>query len=297
MFSSILADTLIFGSWLFIGALGLTLIFGVLRILNFAHGSFYAAGAYAAASTTAYLVSRGVPDWVLVVALFACAVAMSCVLAPLVEKLVLRWFYGRTEVTFLFVTYALFLIMEAAIQAVWGVRPYFASEPYAVFPDVKLAEGVRYVGYDAFLILVAVLLGLFSHWLMKRTVLGHLTVVVIHNPEISQALGVNVNRIKTLMFSLGVFYAVVAGALTAPMVAVQPGMGINMVVTSFAVIVIGGLGSIPGAAIGALVVALARTISIYTMPGLELFSIYFAMTLVLILKPEGLFPQVALRRI
>ncbi len=293
---SIIADSLIYGAWLFMASLGLTLIFGVLRVLNFAHGSFYALGAYAAASTTAYLVLHGLPDVWLVAALFASAVLVSVLVGPVVERLVLKWFYGRGEVSFLFVTYAVFLIIESVVQAVWGVRPYYASEPYAAFPPVSFA-GSQYVGYDFFLVLVATLLGLLTHWLMTRTTLGHLTVAVIHNPEISEALGVNVRRIKTLMFTLGVSYAVLAGTLTAPMIPVQPGLGINVVVTSFAVVVIGGLGSIPGAAVGSLVVALARTAAIHFAPGLELFSVYACMTIVLLAKPEGLFPQVAPRKI
>jgi len=293
---NIVADTLIYGAWLFIASLGLTLIFGVLRVLNFAHGSFYAVGAYAAASTTAYLVQHDLPSYWMVAALFVSAVLVSIFLGPLIERLVLKWFYGRSEVTFLFVTYALFLIMESVVQAIWGVRPYYATEPYGAFPSVAFA-GSQYVGYDFFLVFVAVMLGVFTHWLMTRTNLGHLTVSVIHNPEISETLGVNVTRVKTTMFSLGISYAILAGALTAPTIPVQPGLGINMVIACFAVVVIGGLGSIPGAAVGALVVALARTVAVYSTPGLELFSVYACMTLVLLAKPEGLFPQVASRRI
>lgn len=293
---NIAADTLIHGAWLFMAALGLTLIFGVLRVLNFAHGSFYAVGAYAAASTATYLGHHGVPAHAQVAGLFVSALLVAAVLGPIVERFVLKWFYGRSEVTFLFVTYALFLIMEAATQAIWGVRPYYAVEPYEAFGTVGLGQ-FQYVGYDFFLIGIAVVLGVFTHWLMTRTTLGHLTVSVIHNPEVSQALGVNVIRIKTIMFTLGISYAVLAGALTAPTIPVQPGIGINMVIACFAVVVIGGLGSIPGAAIGALVVALARTLAVYTAPGLELFSIYACMTLVLLVKPEGLFPQTAPRRI
>lgn len=293
---SIVADSLIYGAWLFMASLGLTLIFGVLRVLNFAHGSFYAVGAYAAASTTAYLVQHGLPNVWLVAALFISAALASVLLGPLVERVVLKWFYGRSEVTFLFVTYAVFLIMESVVQAIWGVRPYYASEPYGAFPTVGFS-GSQYVGYDFFLVLVAAVLGLFTHWLMTRTTLGHLTVAVIHNPEISETLGVNVRRVKTIMFTLGISYAILAGALTAPTIPVQPGLGINMVIASFAVVVIGGLGSIPGAAIGALVVALARTAAVHSTPGLELFSVYACMTIVLLAKPEGLFPQVAPRRI
>jgi len=293
---NIIADTLIYGAWLFIASLGLTLIFGVLRILNFAHGSFYAVGAYAAATVATWLGQNQVSSLGQVLGIVVAAVILAMLLGPIVERMVLKWFYGRSEVTFLFVTYALFLIMEAITQAIWGVRPYYAVDPYDAFSIIKIG-GFEYVGYDFFLIVVAIVLGLFTHWLMNHTKLGHLTVAVIHNPEISEALGVNVIRIKTFMFTLGILYAVLAGALTAPTMPVQPGIGINMVIACFAVVVIGGLGSIPGAAIGALTVALARTLAIYNTPGLELFSIYACMTLVLIFKPEGFFPKAAARRI
>lgn len=293
---SIIADTLIYGGWLFLASLGLTLIFGVLRVLNFAHGSFYAAGAYAAASTSSYLAANQLPPFWQIIALFVCAAVISIVLGPLIERLVLKWFYGRSEVTFLFVTYALFLIMEATVQAIWGVRPYYAIEPYEAFPPLAVGDAV-YAGYDFFIVGIAVLIGASTYWLLRRTTIGHLTVAVIESPEISATLGVNVTRIKILMFTLGISYAVLAGALTAPTIPVQPGLGINIVVACFAVVVIGGLGSIPGAAIGALAVALFRTAAVYSFPGLELFAIYACMTLVLLIRPQGLFPQAAIRRI
>lgn len=293
---NIAADTLIYGAWLFMASLGLTLIFGVLRVLNFAHGSFYAVGAYAAASVVTYLSTYEVSGVWYIVGLFAAALVGSVILGPVIERLVLKWFYGRSEVTFLFVTYALFLIIESITQAVWGVRPYYAIEPYETFGIVDLGS-FQYVGYDFFLVGVALVLGLFTNWLMKHTTLGHLTVSVIQNPEVSESLGINVARIKIIMFSLGISYAMLAGALTAPTVPVQPGLSINIVIACFAVVVIGGLGSIPGAALGALIVAFARTVAVYTSPGLELFSIYACMTLVLLAKPEGLFPQTTARRI
>jgi len=293
---NIAADTLIYGAWLFMASLGLTLIFGVLRVLNFAHGSFYAVGAYAAASVVTYLSTYEVSGVWYIVGLFAAALVGSVILGPVIERLVLKWFYGRSEVTFLFVTYALFLIIESITQAVWGVRPYYAIEPYETFGIVDLGS-FQYVGYDFFLVGVALVLGLFTNWLMKHTTLGHLTVSVIQNPEVSESLGINVARIKIIMFSLGISYAMLAGALTAPTVPVQPGLSINIVIACFAVVVIGGLGSIPGAALGALIVAFARTVAVYTSPGLELFSIYACMTLVLLAKPEGLFPQITARRI
>lgn len=292
----ILSDSLIYASWLFIIALGLTLVFGVLRILNLAHGSLYALGAYVAASVTGWGISAGLPSWLLIAALFVGAFAISILIGPIIERMVLASFYGRQEITFLFVTYALMLILEALLQTVWGVQPYYAAEPYSTFGMISIGA-TEYVGYDLFLICVAATVGILLHLMMTRTVIGHLTVAVIHNPEISAAMGVRIAKIYLIMFTLGAFLAVLAGSLTAPMIAIQPGIGINVIIVSFAVVVIGGLGSIPGAAIGAIVVSLARTASVHAFPAFELFSVYTAMTLVLLIKPEGLFPYSTPRRI
>lgn len=132
---------------------------------------------------------------------------------------------------------------------------------------------------------------------MTRTIFGRLTVAVINNPMISAAMGVRLSRVYVTMFVLGTFLAMLAGALTAPMLAIQPGMGINLIVLSFAVVVIGGLGSIPGAALGALIVGLARSLSVHLAPELELFAIFLVMSVVLIVKPEGIFAGEAPRRI
>lgn len=292
----IVVDALIYASWLFIASVGLSLVFGVLRILNMAHGSLYALGAYAAAVAVGWLAARDAPHWLMIVAMVAAAIVVSLVIGPVLERMVLARFYGRSEVTFLFVTYALLLICEALIVAVWGVQPYYAAEPYMAFGQVSLGPLV-YVSYDLFLVVVAMAIGVGLHFLMEKTVLGHLTVAVIYNPEVSAAMGVKVSRIYMTMFTLGTFLAVLAGALTAPMVAVQPGIGVNVIVVSFAVIVIGGLGSIPGAAVGAIIVGLARTLSVHIRPELELFSVFFVMSLVLIVRPEGLFPHETPRRI
>lgn len=292
----ILADTLIYASWLFIASAGLSLVFGVLRILNLAHGSLYALGAYAAATTVGWLGAHNAADWLMIVAMAAAALLVSLIVGPLLERFVLVRFYGRSEVSLIFVTYALLLVCEALILAVWGVQPYYAGEPYMAFGQISIGN-LEYVGYDIFLVLIAVVVGLGLHLFMTKTVMGRLTVAVIHNAEVSAAMGVRVSRVYVTMFTLGVFLAVLAGALTAPMIAVQPGIGINIIVVSFAVVVIGGLGSIPGAAVGTIIVAAARTLSVHKMPELELFSVFFVMSLILIMRPEGLFPPQAVRRI
>jgi len=293
---TILIDGVVYASWLFIVALGLTLVFGVLKILNIAHGSFYAVGAYAAASFVAWFATLGLaPAWSPVAMLLA-AVAVAAVLAPLTERGLLRVFYGRDEVLLVLVTYALFLILEDVTKLVWGPTPYYVSEPYMLFGNVEFGT-LSYVGYDFMLIVVAVLCGLAVWWGLNRTRVGKIVLAVIHSDEIASSMGVNVSRIYTFAFMFGIFLAALAGALTAPMVSVQPGLSVGVVIVSFAVVIIGGLGSIEGAAIGALIVGLARALAVHTWPEAELFSIYVAMAIVLVFRPEGLFQRIQARKI
>lgn len=293
---TILIDGVIYASWLFIVALGLTLIFGVLKILNIAHGSFYAVGAYATASFVAWFASLGfAPAWSPVAMLLA-AVAVAVILAPLTERGLLRVFYGRDEVLLVLVTYALFLILEDLTKLLWGPVPYYVTEPYMLFGNIEFGL-LSYVGYDFVLIVVAILCGLGVWWGLNRTRTGKIVLAVIHSDEIASSMGVNVSRVYTLAFMFGIFLAALAGALTAPMISVQPGLSAGVIIVSFAVVIIGGLGSIEGAAIGAIIVGLARALAVHTWPAAELFSIYVAMSVVLVFRPEGLFQRIQARKI
>jgi branched-chain amino acid transport system permease protein len=293
---TIVVDGVTYASWLFIVALGLTLVFGVLKILNIAHGSFYALGAYAAATCVAWLGALQISPWLSLFALLLGSVAVAAVLAPLTERGLLRFFYGRDEVLLVLVTYALFLVLEDATKLVWGVNPYFVSEPYGLFGAVQVGSH-SYVGYDFALVAVALACGVGVWWGLNRTRAGKIVLAVIHSAEIAASMGVNVGRVYTYAFMFGIFLAALGGALTAPMISVQPGVSVGVVIVSFAVVIIGGLGSIEGAAIGALIVGLARALAVHTWPEAELFSIYAAMAVVLIFRPEGLFLRVKARRI
>lgn len=293
---TILVDGITYAAWLFIVALGLTLVFGVLKILNIAHGSFYALGAYAAASIVAWFGSMAFAPAFSLVALLLAAMAVALIMAPLTERGLLRVFYGRDEVLLVLVTYALFLILEDVTKLIWGANPYYVTEPYALFDTVDIGT-MSYVGYDFMLVGVAILCGLAVWWGLNRTRHGKVVLAVIHNQEVAASMGVNVSRVYTLSFLAGVFLAALGGALTAPMVSVQPGLSVGVIIVSFAVVIIGGLGSIEGAAIGALIVGLARSLAVHTWPAAELFSIYVAMAVVLVFRPEGLFQRAQARRI
>ena len=293
---TILIDGLTYASWLFIVAVGLTLVFGVLKILNIAHGSFYALGAYAAASFVGWAASLKLAPAFSLVAMLLAAVAVAALVAPAVERGLLRFFYGRDEVLLVLVTYALFLIMEDVTKLVWGANPYYVSEPYQLFGNLSL--GVQtWVGYDFALVALAVIVGLAVWWGLNRTRQGKVVLAVIHSAEIAASMGVNVSRVYMGAFGIGIFLAALGGAFTAPMISVQPGVSVGVIILSFAVVIIGGLGSIEGAAVGALIVGLARSFAVHVAPVAELFSIYIVMAVVLMFRPEGLFQRTQARKI
>lgn len=293
---TILIDGLTYASWLFIVALGLTLVFGVLKILNIAHGSFYALGAYAAASFVGWGASLKWAPALSLVAMLLAAVAVAVVLAPLTERGLLRFFYGRDEVLLVLVTYAMFLIMEDLTKLVWGTNPYYVSEPYGLFGNLDI--GIQsWVGYDFALVALAVVVGAAVWWGLNRTRQGKIMLAVIHSAEVASSMGVNVSRVYMIAFTAGIFLAALGGAFTAPMISVQPGVSVGVIIVSFAVVIIGGLGSIEGAAVGALIVGLARSFAVHLAPVAELFSIYIVMAVVLMFRPEGLFQRTQARKI
>lgn len=293
---AVLVDGAIYASWLFIIATGLTLIYGVMRILNMAHGSLYALGAYAAASLAGAWLRAGYAPLGSYAMLILAAILVGITVGPLIERGLLRHFYGRDEVVLVLVTYALFLIIEDAVKLVWGVESYFVSEPYGLLGNLDVGD-LSYPLYSVVLVLAAVAVGVALRFGIYGTKHGKLLTAVIHDREVSAALGIHVNRIYLVTFTLGTTLAAIGGALTAPTVSVVPGMGVEVIVLAFAVVVIGGLGSMQGAALGALIVGLVRSSAVHFFPQVELFSIYLVMALVLAVRPRGLFVAAEARKI
>ena len=293
---TIAIDGVTYASWLFIVALGLTLVFGVLKILNIAHGSFYALGAYVTASLVALTASWGLPPAVSLLAMLVAALAVAALVAPLIERGLLRFFYGRDEVLLVLVTYAMFLMMEDLTKLIWGANPFYVSEPYGLFGNIDIGSQT-YVGYDFMLVALAVVVGLGVWWGLNRTRFGKIVTAVIHSAEVASSMGIQVSRVYMFAFAVGIFLAALGGAFTAPMLSVQPGLSVGVIIISFAVVIIGGLGSIEGAAIGALIVGLARALAVHVWPVAELFSVYLVMALVLMFRPQGLFQRIQARKI
>lgn len=314
---SIIVDGLIWSSWIFMVAVGLSLIFGVMGILNIAHGGLYAFGAYVAAWGVGkyfdpvfkgefvffgysfpydFKLDTQLPPFGSFAILLLAAIVVGVILGLLLERGLLRFMYGRDEVIIVLVTFAAFLMLEDAIMFIFGVDPYFAFQPYALLGNVDLVD-ISYSNYELAMIPLALVVTALLWWGLTRTIWGKLLQAVIHDREIAQAFGINVSRVFTVTFVLGAILGALGGAFTAPMISVTPGMGLEVIVLAFAVVAIGGMGSIPGAAVGALFVGLVRAAAVHLMPELELFIIYAVMALVLAFRPQGLFGQAEARKI
>ena len=293
---TILLDGLVFSSYLFLVSVGLTIIFGVMKILNVAHGSLYAWGAY----TSAYLIGvwseAGFGDAGTFLMIAVAALVVGCVLGFVLERGLIQFMYARDEVIVVLATFATFLILEDVILLVFGVDPYFAYQPMSYLCSAELGGILRDV-YSLTLIGLAAVVGIVLWVGLTQTRWGKLLAAVIHDRELSVAMGIDVTKVYVLTFMLGAVLGALGGAYVAPMVSVAPGFGVEVIVLSFAVVVIGGMGSIPGAAIGALVVGIARAIAVHKLPEVELFVVYGVMAVVLVFRPEGLFAPASARKI
>jgi len=295
-FLAILVDGIIYASWLFIIAVGLTLIYGVMKILNVAHGSLYALGAYAATSLGGYWLVQGYPPMGSYAMLVIAAIVVGLVFGPLIEQGLLRFMYGKDEVVLVLITYAVFLILEDLTKLAWGVDPLAIPEPYGLLGSVEFA-GLIYPTYSLVVVGVSIVVGIVLALALNRTRRGKILLAVIHDREMASAMGINVSRVYLVTFTVGAMLGALGGALTAPTIAVQPGIAADVIVLAFAVVVIGGLGSLGGAALGAVIVGLVRAWAVHKWPEVELFSVYAVMAAVLIMRPKGLFAIPEARKI
>ena len=287
-----------FGVMIFLLAAGLTLVFGIMGVINLAHGSLYMLGAFVAASAA----ERGAP---FVLAVLAGAVAASLA-GVVMELVVIRRLYRREHLYQVLATFALILIANDGVAIAWGKTPVRMDVPGALSGAVTVA-GLTYPTYRLLLIAAGLAVAAGLYLLISRTRLGMLIRAGATHRETVAALGVNIARLNTVVFALGALLAGVAGALLAPILAVQVGMGEQILILTFVAIVVGGLGSIRGAFVGALLVGLVDTLGRAYIPvllkpvaapaladslggGLAAIAIYFLMAIVLVWKPRGLFP-------
>ena len=287
-------NSLFYASVLFLIAAGLSLIFGVMRIVNMAHGTFYAVGAFVTAWLVGRAIALGVPaGWtILLLPVGAGAVAL---LGIAIEPL-LRPFYRRAEEYQLLVTFGLLLILEDVIRFLWGGLPLSADPVMDVLPSIRIG-GLIYPGYNLVVIGIGAVAALALWAVIYRTKFGVMLRATSQDRRMASALGLNVALVYVSAFAIGCFMAGLGGAIIVPTQTAVLGMGIDALVLAFVVVVIGGLGSLPGAALGAVIVGLVRSLSVHYMPQLELFVIYFVMAAVLAVRPRGLFSLAEPRKI
>ncbi len=297
LFTLVLLDAVSYAALVFLVAVGLSLIFGVMRVLNVAHGAFYAIGAYTTATFVIWLEGQGASPWLSFPLLLLSAVIVGLVLGPLVEFGLLRRIYEKEEILQLLVTFALFMILEDVQKLVWGVRSYFADTPLQLLGSVEVA-GVFYTRYQAMLlpaVAIIVLVGL--RFFLRRTLPGKILTVVTEDREMAMALGINAQRVFLLTFTLGTMLAALGGALAAPTSSVSTGIAGEMIVLSFAVAASAGLGQIEGAALTALLIGFGRSLAVYMAPELDAVVPYLIMTAILLFRPQGMFGLPQARRV
>ena len=273
---------------LFLVAAGLQLVFGVQRILNLACGSFYALGAYAGVSAVTWALGVGLPAPLFVLVLLAAGLALA-VIGPPVERIV-RTIYERDESFQLLLTFALVLMFEDVIRFVWGTAPHQTGSVYLVYGQLRLGGSTVPV-YNLIVIAAGGLIALGMGWLLARTRFGRIVRATAENREMAEALGVDLTRVSVRVFTLGVALGTVGGALVIPATAATNEMGIELIVDAFAVVVIGGLGSMRGAFVGALIVGVLKAGAVATWPEVEMLAVYVVVIAVLVLRPAGLFAR------
>lgn len=293
----ILVDGLVYSSYLFMVAVGLTVIFGVQKVLNVTHGSFYAFGAYLAATLIGiYYGNPDLPALGGFVLIFLSAAVLGIIFGIVIERGLLRFLYDRDEHIIVLATFAVFLMLEDVILLIWGTDPYFAGQPMELLGSTDIAE-LPFSNYNLMMIALSIIIAGSLWFALKRTEWGKMLLAVIYDREVSQAMGINVTVVFLCTFIIGAFLGALGGAYQAPTISVLPGIGVEVIVIAFAVVVIGGMGSIPGALIGSFIVGLSRAAAVHLMPEVELFVIYAIMAVVLVIRPEGLFAPLQMRKI
>ncbi len=270
-----------YGFLLFLVASGLTLIFGIMGIINLAHGAFYMLGAYLVfwltgiTSNLFFSILLGLPIMV--------------VFGFIIERLAISFLYQRDHLYQVLLTYGLILILNELQKILWGTNFYSVPVPEILSGSVPLTENQVYPHYRLFISFVCLAIAAGLSLVIGKTRLGMMIRAGAVNREMVQALGINVNRLFAIVFSIGAALAGFAGMIAAPVSSVYPGMGDQILILSFVVVVIGGIGSVKGALIGAMLIGLADTFGKVLLPDIASVAVYATMAVVLIWRPQGLF--------
>jgi len=269
--------------FLFLIASGLSLVFGVMRVLNFAHGSFYMVGAYLAWQVVQWLGPMVGSFWLAAL----CAALGVALLGGVAERLLLRHLYGREELYQLLFTYALVLILGDAAKVIWGTQQLSVSRPPLLAGGAELF-GTALPFYNLFIILLGPAVAI-AVWLgLTRTPIGRMVRAAALDREMLGALGANVGLIYTGMFMLSSFLAGLSGALVTPIESIVPGMDVEIIVEAFIVVVIGGMGSFWGTLLGSVIYGQVLSFGILIFPSFSIFSVFALMAVILIVRPWGL---------
>jgi branched-chain amino acid transport system permease protein len=288
-----------FGLLLFLLAAGLTLVFGIMDLVNLAHGSLYMVGAYFAATFAAWTGSFVLGALI--------ALVLTLLVGMALEVIAMRRLYGRDHLDHVLATFGLILFFDEAVRLIWGPAGLSLPLPAWLDTPVEILPGIQYSAYRLAMIAVTLAVAAFLYVLVMRTRIGMLIRAGASNREMVAALGVNIQLLFTLIFGLGAALAGLAGLMQAPILTVQIGMGENILILAFVITVIGGIGSIRGAFIAALLVGFIDTLgraffpqilrdllggqaASTAAPALSSMLIYILMAVVLVLKPQGLFP-------
>ena len=277
---SVVVIGLSIGLLLFLLAAGLTLIFGMLGVVNFAHGSIYMLGAYLAYMT----VSLTGNFWIALIVV----PLLGALLGAVMEVVTLRPLYGREQHYQVLLTFGCVLIIEEAVRMIWGLD-YKEMNPPAALNTALHVFGMTIAPYRLFVIGFGAALAALLFYVIENTRVGIIIRAASIDPETVQALGLDVSRVRTGVFAFGAALAALGGAVAAPLLPIELGMGFNIIIDCFIVIIIGGLGSIKGAIIAALLIGMVRALGYTIAPDWVDFATYSVLILVLLTRPEGLF--------
>jgi len=278
-----LLNSVQYGLLLFLLAAGLTLIFGIMGVVNLAHGSFYMLGAY-----LAYALAGAWDNLALAI---AAGTVLSVAFGWLLEKLLFRHFYHRSHLDQVLLTFGLIYIFEELRSMLWGDDVHSVGVPAVLDWSIQLTDTLSYPAYRLFMLAICTALALGLWLLISKTKLGMKIRAGAFNSDMAQALGINIVRLHSLVFAMGVALAALGGMLIAPLSSVYPHMGSQVLIMCFVVVVIGGIGSVRGALTAALLVGLDDTFGKVLLPQFASMLVYVLMALVLLYKPEGLFKQ------
>ena len=278
-----LLNSVQYGLLLFLLAAGLTLIFGIMGVVNLAHGSFYMLGAYMAYALTA--------AWDNLALAILAGTLISIAAGWLLEKLLFKHFYHRSHLDQVLLTFGLIYIFEELRSMLWGDDVHNVGVPAVLDWSIQLTDTLSYPAYRLFMLAMCSALALGLWLLISKTKLGMKIRAGAFNSDMAQALGINIVRLYSLVFAMGVALAALSGMLIAPLSSVYPHMGAQVLIMCFVVVVIGGIGSVRGALTAALLVGLVDTFGKVLLPQFASMLVYVLMALVLLYKPEGLFKQ------